>query len=476
MTATPRPGAGQQPHSIEDIYPLTALQQGMLFHTRLTPNSGMYWVQNALLVEGHLDLDSFVRAWELMFARHSVLRSTVVAEGVPTPVSVVSRSVPLPLEVLDWRGLDEAEQATAVEELIQRDRARGADFDRPTLVRVTLIRLTEDRHQLVLGYHHLVMDGWSVSILLGELVEAYHAYHRGTAPQLPHRRPFRDYVAWLGRRDRSQEAAYWRDRLSGVTTATSLGIERSTGEQGYRTHRVRLSPETTAALAEVARRHRLTLNTVVQGAWALTLSAYSGEDDVVFGVTTSGRTEELDGVESMIGLFINTTPARVRVDENLPLTEWLARLQADQVAARRHEHTPLLDVQSWSEVPAGRPLFDSLFVFENVPDGRVLEDGLRLTDNLSREQSNYPLTVIASPGHRLTVGLTYDRGRFDAVAVEAMTDHLTGLLVAIAEDPGRRLSEFSLVGGEERFGEWNATGVGVPGVGGVHELFARWVA
>ncbi|MEV6868985.1 condensation domain-containing protein, partial [Streptosporangium subroseum] len=486
MTATSRPEAGGQPRAIEDIYPLTALQQGMLFHSQLAPGSGMYWVQNALLIEGRLDLDAFVRAWELLFARHPVLRSTVVSEGVPAPLSVVSRSVPLPLEMLDWRDLDEADQTAAVEELIERDRARGADFDRQTLARIALIRLGEERHQLVLGYHHLVLDGWSVSILLSELVDAYHSYRTGTQPRLPHRRPFHDYVAWLGGRDEREAEAYWRERLRGIGAATSLGVDRHTGEQGYRTHRVRLSPEATAALTEVARRHRLTLNTVVQGAWALTLSTYSGDDDVVFGVTTSGRTEELDGVESMVGLLINTMPTRIRVDGDLPLAEWLSRLQADHVTARRYEHTPLLKVQAWSEVPAGRPLFNSLFVFENIPAGAPRDsrdvppaDDIRLSDNLSREQANYPLTVIASPGRQLTVSLTYDRGRFDVSAVERLSGHLVGLLGVVAADPGLRLSEVSSLGEEEwrrTVREWNATEAPVPAVGGVHELFVQRVA
>ncbi|MEV6868512.1 amino acid adenylation domain-containing protein, partial [Streptosporangium subroseum] len=466
--------------TVEDVYPLTALQQGMLFHTRLEPGTGVYWVQNGLLLEGELDESAFVRAWELVFARHPVLRSTVVSEGVPVPLSVVSRSVPIPLEVFDWSDLDEAAQDTALDEFMDRDRARGAEFDWSTLVRIALIRLADRRHQVVWGYHHLLLDGWSVPIVLGDLINAYHAYRTGEQPRHSTHRPFRDYLAWLAEQDLGAAEAYWTERLRGITAPTSLGVDRDTGRRGHDTCRARVSEEATSALTELGRRHHLTLNTVVQGAWALLLSAYSGQDDVVFGVTTSGRTEDLAGVESMVGLFINTTPTRVRVEGGRRIVDWLHLLQEEQVRARRFEHTPLVRVQSWSEVAQGQPIFDSLLLFENFPLGQLDDEmaesaavDLSVDDNVSREQPNYPLTVIAGPGAELVIGLNYDRARFDDDTIERIAGRLVALLQAMAADPERHVEDLPMLPEDERrlvLTEWNRTSVPLPEAGGVHEL------
>ncbi|MEU8531441.1 condensation domain-containing protein, partial [Streptomyces sp. NPDC048629] len=252
------------PTEIEDIYPLTALQQGMLFHTRLSDDPGMYWAQNGLLLEGELDLDALKRAWELVFSRHEVLRTAVVSEGVAQPLAVVSRSVPLPLEVLDLSGLDEEDRRHAISAHLEADWARGADFTAPTLVRLALVRLAEGRHQLVWSYHHLLLDGWSVPIVLGEVLEAYHAFRVGGRPEFGVRASFREFAAWVAGQDEGAAREYWSGRLAGFGEVTSLGVERVTGEEGSEELHLRL-PAVVAGegLAGFARRHRLTLNTVV---------------------------------------------------------------------------------------------------------------------------------------------------------------------------------------------------------------------
>ncbi|MEV1176996.1 amino acid adenylation domain-containing protein, partial [Nonomuraea sp. NPDC049784] len=466
--------------TVEDVYPLTPLQQGMLFHTLLEPGSGVYWVQNGLLLDGELDEAAFLRAWELVLARHPVLRSAVVSEGVPVPLAVVSREVPVPLERRDWSELGEAAQAEALDAFMDEDRARGAEFDRPSLMRVTLIRLADRRHQVVWSYHHLLLDGWSVPIVLGDLIHAYHAYRAGEQPRLAGPRPFRDHLAWLAGQDLGAAEAYWRERLRGVTEPTDLGVTRDTGRRGHRTHRARVSEAATAALTELGRRHHLTLNTVVQGAWALLLSAYSGQDDVVFGVTTSGRADDLAGVESMVGLFINTTPTRVRVEGGLRLLDWLHLLQEEQVRGRAFEHTPLVQVQAWSEIPQGRPLFENLLLFENFPLGRLDDEmagsaanELRVDDNVSREQPNYPLTITAGPGTELAIGLHYDGALFDDDTIGRIADRLVAILQAMADDPGRLVEHLPLLTGDELrlvLAEGEGPSVPLPGVGGVHEL------
>ncbi|WP_143145128.1 condensation domain-containing protein, partial [Streptomyces humi] len=478
--------AGRQARAIENIYPLTALQQGMLFHTELADEPGMYWVQNGLLLEGNLDLTALRRAWELMFSRHEVLRTTVVSEGVPEPLAVVSRSVPLPLRVLDLSHLDEAARQRAVDDYLTSDWESGADFTAPTLVRIAVIRLAPERHQLVWSYHHMLLDGWSDPIVVGELLESYHAFREGGEPRLAARRPFRDFVAWVTGQDMNAARAYWRERLAGVRGTTTLGIERPTGDRGPGECRVPLSPEAaTTGVAEFARRHRLTLNTVVQAAWAVVMAHYSGNDDVVFGVTSSGRDGRLDGMDAMVGMLLNTTPVRITLDREQPVTDWLTRLQDEQVRARQFEHTPLVEIAAASELPPGEQLFQSLFVFENFPVQEVQQEqrnsaasGLRAGANYGREQANYPLSVTASSGRELTIKMSYDRARMDADAVDRMAGHLAHVLEdLVTADAGRLVGDVSLVSVGEVEGlvrGWAGVPLVLPSVGGVHELIVGW--
>ncbi|MFD6293148.1 condensation domain-containing protein, partial [Streptomyces sp. NPDC060205] len=232
--------AARVPTEIEDIYPLTPLQQGMLFHTRLSADPGMYWAQNGLMLEGDLDLDAWKRAWELAFSRHEVLRTAVVSDDVPQPLAVVSRSVPLPLEVLDLAHLDEEERRDAISAHLEADWARGADFTASTLVRLVLVRLGGGRHQLVWSYHHLLLDGWSVPIVLGEVLEAYHALRVGRLPELGARAAFREFAVWVAGQDEGAAREYWEGRLAGFGEVTSLGVERVTGEEGLEEVHLRL--------------------------------------------------------------------------------------------------------------------------------------------------------------------------------------------------------------------------------------------
>ncbi|WP_219536937.1 non-ribosomal peptide synthase/polyketide synthase, partial [Nonomuraea guangzhouensis] len=470
---TSRLGAGAQDRAIEDIYPLTAMQQGMLLHTLLVPGSGVYWLQTGLLLEGDLDVEAFERAWTLVFQRHAALRGTAVWEDLPNPMWVVSRSVPLPLTTLDWADLDEESQERALVDFLAADLARGAEPGQPTMVRVTLLRLAERRHQMVWSRHHLALDGWSTPIVLNEFLDAYHAVLAGVAPGLPHRRPFRDHVAWALGQDAAPAERFWRKRLRGVESATALEVEGDTGRQGNHTRRARLDRAFTSSLSAFARRHRLTVNTLVQGAWSVLMSAYSGSDDVVYGSVTSGRGDHLDGAESMVGLLLNSIPARVRVERGDPLVAWLRALQREQTAARRFEHTPLTSIQSWTAVPSGQPLFTSVYVFENFPGIASGGDALRMSENFAREHNNYPLTVAVYPGEQIEISMAYDLARFGHATIEGLLTHLQEILQAMVADGGQRVGDLPMVSEAERRSAagWNATHAPVP-AGGVHELVA----
>ncbi len=422
------------------------------------PDSGVYVQQWTGTLRGVLDAPAFEAAWQQVVARHPVLRTSFHWADPDRPVQVVHRQVETPLERLDWRDVPGEEQEARLAAFLKADRERGFVASWAPLARLALIRLGEDVQRLVLTYHHTILDGWCMPILFSEALALYESGRQGREIALPAPRPYRDYIAWLQGQDAARSESYWRETLRGFRAPTSLGIDRSEsladGRAESRGERfMRLSAATTAALQSLARTHQLTLNTLVQGAWALLLGRYSGQDDVVFGVTVSGRPAELPGAETMVGLFINTLPSRVRVDEEAALLPWLDTIQASQVAMREHEPTPLLAVQGWSELPRGRPLFESLVVFENYPvDAALAERAGSLGIESSRilERTNFPLTLMVAPGAELTLRADFDASRFDSESIERMLGHLRNLLEAIADDPDRRLADLPMLSDAEQ--------------------------
>jgi hypothetical protein len=357
---------------IEEFYPLSPMQQGMLFHLLYAPKSGMYFQQLSCTLRGDLDPEAFERAWQRVVDRHSILRASFVWEDLAEPIQVVHRQARLPFERLDWRHLSPAQQQERLESFRRADQDRGFDLAAAPLMRLTLIRLAEDTYQFIWSYLHLLLDGWSAPLLYKEIFTFYEAFRRGQDLRLEQSRPYRDYIAWLRRQDMQKAAGFWRQTLKGFTTPTPLPGDQSPGSlpsqvAEYEFCSTQLSQAATAALQSLASKHQLTLNTVVQGAWALLLSRYSRTDDVVFGATVSGRPADLPGAELMLGLFINTLPVRVRVSPEASLLRFLKELQEQQVEMRQYEYSPLVQIHGWSEAPRGLPLFESILIFENYP-------------------------------------------------------------------------------------------------------------
>ncbi|HEX2642196.1 MAG TPA: condensation domain-containing protein, partial [Thermoanaerobaculia bacterium] len=365
--------------NVEDIYPLTPLQGGMLFHGLMEPESGVYVNQVTGTLPADLDSRLFREAWERLVQRHAVLRTAFLWDGLEEPLQVVRKKVTLPWQELDWSDLPAAERERRFEELRNAERHTPLALNKAPLMRFALVRLgdPEEGLRFVWTFHHLLLDGWSIPLLVGELVAVYTALREGREPDgrtLPPVRPFGEYIVWLQQQDPAQAEPFWRRELAGLTAAASPGIlgpapaAGSAAPAGSGEHRLQLSREVTAALQALAARHGLTLQTVTQGAWAVLLGRYANTADVVFGSVVSGRPAALPGVETMVGMFINTLPVRARVDGGEPLVPWLRRLQERQVARQDFEHVPLTRIQRWSEVPSGSPLFETLYVFENYPD------------------------------------------------------------------------------------------------------------
>ncbi len=449
------PGGGRE---VEDVYPLTPMQQGMLFHTLLEPGGGAYVGQFGFGLLGALDEEAFERAWSETTRRHMALRTGFSWEGADEPVQVVRRRVRLELRREDWRGLPAAEQEQRRAAYLRADRARGFDPADPPLMRLALFRTGEAAHELVWTHHQMAFDGWSLPLVFRDVAALYGAYAEGREPELPPVRPYRDYMAWLGRQELARAEAFWRETLAGFRGPTSFGVDHAAlelpaGESRYGEASYRLGEAAAARVQAVARREGVTANTLVQGAWALLLSRYSGEGDVVFGTTVSGRPAELEGVEEMVGLFINTLPVRVRVAERAAVGEWLREVQAGNAALREYEYTPLAQVQRWSGAGAGEALFESILVFQNYPVGEALGQGerkLKVVRRGDREQADLPFIFNASQGRELGIRAEYDRRRFGSGVVERMLGHLGVLLEGMAADAAGPVGALSLLTEAER--------------------------
>ncbi len=429
---------------IEDIYTLSPTQQGMLFHIMSDPNSRMHFDQKLFTLHGNFHVSVFERSWQQVVDRHPSLRTAFIWENLDQPLQVVYRQVTFPIHIHDWRNLSSAEQEVHLQDYLQADRRRGFQLSEPPLMRLTVIQMAQEIYEIIWSNYHLILDGWSDAILLEEVIALYEAFHQNQSLHLKPSRPYREYISWLKQQDLLEAQNFWRQILQGFRTPISLGVDRKTdslfsSEDNYSQRHIHLSQATTTALKLLARQHHLTINTIIQGTWALLLSYCSGQEDVVYGTVVSGRPSSLAGVSSMIGLFINTLPVRVLVSPDALLLSWLKELQAKQLQMRQYEYSPLVQVQKWSDVPLGLPLFESILVVLNIADVPY-EGDLKIKNFRYITYSSYPLGVNVKPGIELSVDMLYNLDRFETSTITRMLSHFKTLLDNIATQPDVQLN------------------------------------
>jgi amino acid adenylation domain-containing protein/non-ribosomal peptide synthase protein (TIGR01720 family) len=429
---------------IEDIYELTAMQHGMLVHTRRAPDAGMYINQVSYELEGALNVAALKHAWQSVVGRHAIWRTGFAWDGLDEPLQIVHRRAELSWNESDWRCLSREKQQETLDLAQREDFSREFDLSRPPLMRLHLIRLNENTHQFIWSFHHLVMDGWSVPLVLSDVFRFYRAYSDGLCPKLAALGLYRDYVAWLRRQDRRQAEEFWRRHLKGFTTPTPLklvGANRGASKgDDYCDDLFRFSGPATESLQRLGREQHLTVNTVLQGLWALLLSRYSGHREVMFGAVVSGRPAELSGVETIVGPFINTFPVRVELAPDTPILVLLGQLQDQQLEARVYQYNSLVEIQGWSDVARNQPLFESIIVFENYPIDRVLQSeyggGVSISKTHGAIKNNYPITIRASLRPELSLNIMYDAGRFHSSSITRVFEHLEILGESLIEHPG----------------------------------------
>ncbi|WP_426454529.1 amino acid adenylation domain-containing protein [Paenibacillus sp. S-38] len=444
---------------LENVYGLTPMQKGMLFHSIKDPKLGVYFEQATFDITGHFDLDIFRKSLDLLVQRHEALRTNVFTDWHEEPVQAVfrSRSSALYSENLsmmppDW-------QAAHLADFIRQDKQRGFDLERDSLMRVTIFQLAPASYRLVWSFHHLLMDGWCMSLMTKEVFDTYIALIEQTPLERSPVTPYSRYLDWLGRQDRREALTYWGHYVQDYSQQTVLPGARpqQEGSEKYRLARLdfSLGQELTSRIERSARQHRVTVNTWIHAAWGVVLQKYNGNRDVMFGSVVSGRPAEIPGVERMIGLFINTVPVRIRANSGDSFSQIMRRTQESALASQPHEMFPLYEIQSLTDQK--QHLLSHLVAFENYPIEQQLEQigsgrtrYFTVSNVETTEQTNYDFNLIVVPGADMQIRFSYNALVFDRAGVERIRGHWIKAIEQLAADANLSVEALELVTEQER--------------------------
>ena len=467
---------------VEETYPLTPMQGGMLFHALYGLDSDVYFGQAHWDMRGPLDFQAFAQAWQEVVRRHSILRTSFEWMGVTVPTQRVHRDAVVPMEYVDWRGLPPTARAERIENFLREDRARGFDLTRPPLLRITTIRLSEAEHRVVWSGHHLLVDGRSINLIVREVMALYTGFVTDMPVALPRPAPYSAFVSWLQDRDMAETEWFWRNTLRGFTVPTSFQLEaRERDAPATAAEEIEVPDGGRAALAALARASGVTFNTVIMASWALLCSRYSRSRDVVFGVSVGSGGKGAPVSRSLAGLLVNTLPLRVPVHPDESTIELLQRVRAGVRDLKRFAHSSLVDVTRWSDIPLGMPLFDHIVVFDNAAIDRLSTryGDLEIGRIAIEQQSSYPLNLVAPPGRGGSFRLLYAPQSISPDRAHQLGRHLREVMTRMTDNPKASIGQFSILTREERrrmLGEWNRGRMsGGPTIATLAEAFERQV-
>ncbi|MDP6150862.1 MAG: LLM class flavin-dependent oxidoreductase [Gammaproteobacteria bacterium] len=471
---------------ITDSYSLSPIQQGMLFHYLSGAHSGVDIEQIVCRLDEAIDTDILARAWQTIAVRHPALRTAFRWEGVDQPLQDVHAEVELPFVVNDWCGQPADVQQRQLDEFLASDRAAGFDLELPPLIRLTFFHTGDASGILVWTFHHLLLDGRSFPVVLREVFAACEALASSQPVELPTIPLYQQHIGWLEKRDTSGDENFWRELLQGVSGPTPLPMLVQAEDDAEATIdrveiEIRLGSDLSDSLITLADDEKVSLNTVLQAAWAILLSRYTGERQVVFGSTRAGR-HTVDGANDIVGMFINTLPVPVTVDPDITPASLMKILRQQDVDMRPFEHTALVDIHQWSDVPAATPLFDTLVIYDHAALDQVLKaDGDAWANRHFKllDKTNLPLTLYAYGEDQLLLNLVYDRNRLSDIAMGRLLGHLQSILAAMASESSITAGNISLLTEAERHRQlvdWNDTGEDYQQESRIHDLISQQAA
>ncbi len=441
LSAAELTGLQTQYPGLEALYPLSPTQEGMLFHALSDSSADVYFEQLSYDFQGLMDCALFQQAWRTVLQRRSVLRTAVVWKGLSRPLQALLKQIECPWQNLDWHELTAQAAEQRWQQFVGDDRKALFELDRAPLMRWTLIQMPDGLWRLLWTHSHILLDGWSVALIIKDVLHIYSASLSAESPQLPPTTQYREYIAWLEGQDQQQAQRFWRETLQDA--APGALVTEQTGQQDYLEMSEHIPEADCAALQQLAQQLGVTLNTLVQAAWALVMAERTGIDEVLFGITVSGRANDLDGIETIAGLFINTLPLYLQLDRDTVLSGWLKTIQTKQFAMQQYEYSSLADIKKWSGASVA---FDSILIYENYPVDKALlkaDQPLRLRGVKAYEHTNYPLTLLAIPNDGLSLQMTYNAALFTTDTVKACLQQVAAHLQAMPiQSCQKRLADF----------------------------------
>ncbi|WP_342499330.1 amino acid adenylation domain-containing protein [Bacillus sp. FSL W7-1034] len=446
---------------VQDMYYLSPMQEGMLFHTLHHQEKGFYVEQMDMNVKGTLRSDLLEKSMNIIVERYDIFRTVFLHEKVKRPVQVVLKNRPFQLDIVDIQDLSESEQLERIDRFKQKDQLRGFDLSKDLLMRASVFQTGPSSYRWIWSYHHILLDGWCFGLVVQELFAIYHALLHDIPYRLEPVKPYKEYIQWLEKQDKQASLEYWTQSLAGFERQSTFKEQRKqTNEHELGEIEWAMSKEETAALSELALQQNATLSSALQSIWSILLSRYQRSNDVLFGTVVSGRPADLAGVDRMVGLFINVIPRRIQLTDQMTFRSLLSETQQQSLAAEPHQYIPIYDIQA----KAGQQqLIDHIVVFENVPAAKKDEQesllGFTVEDMNVYEKSNYDLNLLASPGEQLQMKLAFNQRVFDPAFVHKLKDQLTLLIRGTIKHPDQSVHTLTLVTKQEKqrmLEEWNA--------------------
>lgn len=443
---------------IEDIWNPTPLQEGMLFHTLYDDKRSMYYVQSCSELHGKIDFSIFNKSWNILIDRHDILRSQFILEKIDKPLLLVNKKIHFNIEVFDRSIYSKQQNDKFFEELVEIDRHESINLTIAPLMKIKLIKYSDHLTKMIWGYHHAIMDGWTYTLIMNDLFSIYRDLKTNNFQEFLDKHSFANYITWRKEKKAQEvERSFWSKELKGIQEATSLNIndkkDKNTGSTNN-TLSLLLSKKETKILDLAAKRNKVTLNTLCLGSWALLLSKYSSSKDVIFGVTGSGRSTEIIDSEDTVGLFINTLPMRIILENDTEISVWLKDIQNKQWQLREYEYSSLSDIKEWSEMDNSSPLFNQIFVFENYPSidrNPNQKNDFVMKNQHSIEHTNYPLSVTVKPGEQIELEISYIENEYTSISIRRMLEHFKNIALELANTRITTVNHVNMLGIEEEY-------------------------
>ncbi|MBD3860021.1 amino acid adenylation domain-containing protein [Bacillus sp. 28A-2] len=450
---------------IQKVYPLTPMQEGMLYHAMLDPNSSSYFTQLELGISGEFDLDLFEQSLNELIRTYDILRTAFVYQQLQKPRQVVLAERHLDVYREDLSHLNHQEQQKVFDQYKKQVRKQGFNLTKDLLLKVAVFQLNETNWHLIWSNHHIIMDGWSMGVLMKKLFHYYESYRNGSTPDRSQGKPYADYIQWLGKQNKQEAEGYWKQRLDGALQHQGLLHQKETnGQYDHQEWTFTWDADMVQAIQDVARQCQVTAPNLFQAAWSVLLGTYHAANDVTFGTVVSGRPPSVTGIERMAGLFINTIPVRVTLDQEHTFKQLIQQVQQHALEAESYDFMPLYDIQQ--KTAAGGRLFDHLVGFENYPLDQELSGdtmsarlGFSIDVKDGFEQTNFDLNVLVYPGETWTLKIKYNAMAFEEKVIENISKHLTNLMKQVIQNPDARLYEVTCITEEEKqqIEAWNKT-------------------